>query len=481
MHDDEHQPPVLVGHRVRDTVVGTSSSPWVSHGNTPFLVRSLTDALRGFKQILLKDLGLGLIHLPGQVPHHVPGVQAPGFGHSVEVLRQPGGLGSVAGDDEHWGALSPLEGFVAGRKPLAVFVVLNENPAAVRCVERRILTRGQEPRHLEEFGLVNGGQKATFRVVPDRPRQPNDALVFLEGVGSIHNEQPLIVDDPVCVPVHVVLQLQSQGPGPFADPPLDDADVPLPRRVHCVVLVQDPLLRFLLCSGKTARHLHLRLRCCHGLQLGPLLAPEQGIPESGGKPGKVVIFIHEWDTGSLVNHQGVDLIQDQDPTLERLVKIGASLLGQVGVEGLHVLSLDIHDIPLRVHPRTDVFVLGISVGLLAGGDAELGLDGLPVLGFELGKQVPVGQKISFHEVLVVHHDVHLLAQLGATVQGQAGDDCGLPLSCPHLGNQSSTVWDLVSDNEFQAHEHADHLGMVRQHQQIKGLLHQLRPPEKKSA
>mmetsp|Transcript_38445 Transcript_38445/g.92381 ORF Transcript_38445/g.92381 Transcript_38445/m.92381 type:complete len:211 (-) Transcript_38445:403-1035(-) len=73
--------------------------------------------------------------------------------------------------------------------------------------------------------------------------------------------------------------------------------------------------------------------------------------------------------------------------------------------------------------------------------------------------------------------MNLLPQLGTAKQGQPRNNRGLALPRPHLRNQSTTVWGLVPNDEFQAHQHAHNLGMVRKHQQVKSFFHQLCPPE----
>mmetsp|Transcript_95425 Transcript_95425/g.279028 ORF Transcript_95425/g.279028 Transcript_95425/m.279028 type:complete len:281 (+) Transcript_95425:2349-3191(+) len=113
--------------------------------------------------------------------------------------------------------------------------------------------------------------------------------------------------------------------------------------------------------------------------------------------------------------------------------------------------------------------------LLGRTDTELGLDMGAAPAVEGAKEAPVGLKVPLHETLVIHHDVHALAEEDRTVEREACYDCGLPLPRAHLCNERPHVRIRGPRDVLQTDEHADHLCVVRQHQDVELLLHDLRP------
>mmetsp|Transcript_19885 Transcript_19885/g.54720 ORF Transcript_19885/g.54720 Transcript_19885/m.54720 type:complete len:276 (-) Transcript_19885:887-1714(-) len=139
--------------------------------------------------------------------------------------------------------------------------------------------------------------------------------------------------------------------------------------------------------------------------------------------------------------------------------------------------LAVDNVRILIHADSRSLILREARPLLGSTDAKPGLDWQSAPALESAEEAAVGLEVALHQDLVIHDDVDAPAQEDHAIQSQAGNDCRLAFTCAHLGDQGPHVLRCKARDVLQANEHAHHLRVVGQHQEVELLLHDLRPRE----
>mmetsp|Transcript_41644 Transcript_41644/g.109936 ORF Transcript_41644/g.109936 Transcript_41644/m.109936 type:complete len:1230 (+) Transcript_41644:356-4045(+) len=476
--DQQGEAARAVGVGVGDAVVRAAPSPRVRDGDAEALRDALVRRLRALEEVLLELLRVVLVEVPREGADHVLAIQALGGGDSLKLVREHGGLLPVRRDDEHRRLLAASQGLLAERGGLALLVLLDEHAAGRRAVGDRVAARGEEVGDLEELCPVDLPQEASLHVAAHRPRQPDDAAVLPEGARTAHDEEPLLVRDVAGVVVNEVLVLQGKGPCALVHPAALHPEVPLGVVVEGVVGVQRPLVRHAGRVLHAAKDPPLDGARGHGLQLVGRRLLLQRLGYTRGELGEGGVLVHKRDVRGLVDQQGVDLVKDEHAVAVHDIEVPTSLLGKLRIEGLDVLRLAVDDVSTLVDARDHTRVLQELRLLPRRADAEVGLERRTVLRLKLAEELLEVPEVPLHQVLVVDNDVHFPPQEDDAVERNGRDHRRLALTGAHLRDERPRLRQRREAplNELQADEHADDLGVVREHEEVELRLHDLGPP-----
>mmetsp|Transcript_68618 Transcript_68618/g.182301 ORF Transcript_68618/g.182301 Transcript_68618/m.182301 type:complete len:313 (-) Transcript_68618:2367-3305(-) len=211
---------------------------------------------------------------------------------------------------------------------------------------------------------------------------------------------------------------------------------------------------------------------------------DSGVPCQRSRDGcchiaQLRIGVHERLIGLLVDHQGIDFVQDEHAIFV-FVEVRVNAPRDAGIERLHVLRLAVADICLRVHAQDEALVGAVGRHLVRG-CAQNGIQRplrSPRSGghLEIVKQPLEIREVALEQGLIVDHDVRFLAEHHGDVDGQGGHDHGLALAGAHLGDQRVRgVLGLLGLQEALEREEGDHLRVVRQDQEVELGVHGLGP------
>mmetsp|Transcript_51808 Transcript_51808/g.150669 ORF Transcript_51808/g.150669 Transcript_51808/m.150669 type:complete len:1245 (-) Transcript_51808:152-3886(-) len=489
---DQQQPALLVHVGVVDAVVCASAAPRVRDRHPPGLGGAFAVAQRERRavQVVLPLHWIRLAERPRQRPHDVlgGGAQSAQSGSVAQVGEHFLDVAAVSSDHQHWDPLPCGQGDLRDPAQLLLRRGLDvdglpqrAHPHREGLVEGAAAAGRQERRDLKERSPVRPLDEIPLRPAADGACDADDPVVLLEDARPGHDEEALLELDMFAHAVLEVAALQRQGPDVGVRAAGLESAVPLGLLREDEIPVRLQRLALL----PLARHFRDHpLRRGMGVGLDRLdrgmVSPGHGLRHSRRHPAQLGIGVHERLVGLLVDDQSIDLVHNQ-----HLFGVAAEVAppsGDPGVVGLHMLGLAVAYVGVRIDSGHDASLLVLVGGQALfrraqdSGDVALLARLVRCVDLEDVEEALEIPEVALEQGLVVDDDVGLLAKGHDDVDGECGNDHGLPFAGADLREQRMRrLLRGVHLQEALEGQQADHLGVVRESEHVELLLHRQSP------